>query len=89
MSKVICVTEKDFTAGGEGKSGIKVGDEHEVHCEMIGIDKNGARIPCYKLVAFINTSFVHDQRNFATLPNSTADEMQEEKHEAIANLETA
>lgn len=87
--KVICVTEKDFTAGGVSESGIKVGDEHEVVREMIGIDNSGERIPCYKLVAFINTTLVHDQRNFAILPDASADEMQEETREAIVNLETA
>jgi hypothetical protein len=78
---VICVTEKDFTAGGVSKSGIKVGDVHEVVCDMIGIDNSGARIPCYKLVAFINTSLVHDQRNFARLSDLDETELVTEEFE--------
>lgn len=77
--KCICVTHKDFTPGlGAGMSGIpEIGEVVTVERETFSIDF----IPCYKFYEY--SGYVFDRRNFATLPEQSADEMQEESHEAL------
>lgn len=64
----------------------QIGDTCEVVSECPGYNDSGLETPCYELAGY--GEWVYDQRDFAVLPDASADEMQEECHEAIVNLET-
>jgi hypothetical protein len=86
--RVMCITGNDFT---EGKAAaydniMEVGDEFTVERECVGYGVNGLKVACYKLAEV--DFWLFDKRNFATLPDSTADDMQEVEKEAIVNFET-
>jgi hypothetical protein len=87
--RVMCISHEVFDDSlPMGPDDPQIGDECEVVCVCVGIGDRGIEKPCYELEGY-NSEWVYDQRNFATLPDTTADEMQEETKEGIANLETA
>ena len=88
MLRVMCVNHDLFgdAVMPYGPTDPQIGDECEVVKEAIGYDNNDKPTPCFDLKGF--SRYYYDQRNFATLPDSTADEMQEADQEAIVNLET-
>lgn len=87
--RVMCMNHDDFGYDCHSwtDSDPQIGSEYEAIRSVIGYDNKGKRVPSYELKGFLE--YVYDQRNFATLPDATADEMQEVVHEAIVNLETA
>lgn len=84
----MCISHKLFDIDflPMGADDPQVGEECNVIESCIGYGELGIESPCYELEGY--GEWVYDQRNFATLPDSTADEMEEEQHESIANLET-
>jgi len=81
--QVLCVTLEDFTGSGiplePGE--IEIGSEYTV----IDVEHfNG--LPHYHFAE--RPKFIYDVRNFAVLPDQSADQMQEENKEAIINIET-
>jgi hypothetical protein len=85
---VICVSHKMFDIGDlpYGPTDPQIGDTCEVIGECIGYNDSNIETPCYELAGY--DEWVYDCRDFATLPDTTADEMQEETKEAIVNIET-
>jgi hypothetical protein len=81
--EVMCVTEEDFTGDGYPDNGNspKVGGIYTVARETWGIGMKGIRVACYALTEFVG--YVFDRQNFATLPEVTASEIEEETREAI------
>lgn len=61
---------------------MQIGDEFEV----VGEYQHGGRV--YYFLAEFPNNMVFRSTSFVTLPDQTADEMKEEKQEAIVNLET-
>lgn len=90
MLKVICINHARFGRDTfpYGPDDPQIGDECTVLNMCIGYCKDGSEAPCYELEGYGGDEYVYDQRNFATLPDTTADEMQEAEKEAIVNLET-
>ncbi|MES2112317.1 MAG: hypothetical protein V4577_26405 [Bacteroidota bacterium] len=83
--KVMCISDKWMCALGKEKAARPaIGDIDLVIEEER--DKGDGRL-FYRLERFGDESWFRCDM-FATLPNSTADEMQEESREAIVNLET-
>lgn len=86
--RVICMNHDCF-ADDElpyGPDDPQIGDECIVIDACTGYGELYSEAPCYELEGY--ESHVYDQRNFATLPDNTADEMAEETKEAIVNLES-
>ncbi len=85
--RVMCISHERF--GDDlpyGPNDPQIGDECVVIRSCIGYDEKGKGFPSYELKGYV--PYLYDQRNFAILPDETADEMQEESREAIVNLET-
>lgn len=90
MLKVLCTNHERFGRDTipYGPNDPQIGDECTVLNTCIGYDIGGSEAPCYELEGYGGDDYVYDQRNFATLPDSSADEMAEVEKEAIVNLET-
>lgn len=86
--RVLCINNDCYDIGDLpfGPDDPQIGDECTVIESCIGYSESGIESPCYELEGY--SPWVYDQRNFATLPDNTADEMAEESREAIVNLET-
>jgi hypothetical protein len=86
--RVMCVSHTMFDIDDlpYGPTDPQIGEICEVIGECPGYNDGDVETPCYELAGY--GEWVYDQRDFATLPDNTADEMQEEEREAILNLET-
>lgn len=87
--KVICISNKDLSGGLSPFSFtyVEVGNEYTVLEPCIGYGINNAEVACFDLKELTHTDRVFDQRNFAILPDKSADEMSQESKEAIINIE--
>ena len=83
MRKVMCVDDSEFKRNGN-KDVPAVGDICTVTDSYVDVFDNND--PVYEFAEYSNHIF--SQRYFATLPDSTADDMKEVEKEAIVNLET-
>lgn len=83
--RVLYISNTDHTGGHalyDGGPDLQIGSEYNVEYETLGYGKNGyGPVKCFKLVEV--EYYVFDQRNFATLPDQTADDMESETKEAI------
>lgn len=77
---VMCINHQRF---GDtipyGPEDPQIGDECTVLNICVGYDNDGDEAPCYELEGYGDDDYVYDQRNFAVLPDTTADEMEEEE----------
>lgn len=76
--RVICITLENFSGAASAMSVVmQIGDEFNVVGDVMGVGKNGTTFPCWDLEPFAHTIHVFDKRNFATLPNTPAEVIEE------------
>lgn len=77
--RVMCINHDCFDIGDlpYGPDDPQIGEDYNVIESCIGYSDSGIESPCFELEGY--GPWVYDQRNFATLPDETADEIEEEQ----------